>query len=63
MNRNSETAIGIWPEALLDSYYCRAKEHLEEGLFSIKQVEEFADLLTELVNRKKEEQESGEQEG
>lgn len=64
MHRKDPTiANRILPRVLLDCYYRRVKERLQNGLFSLDQVEELADLLMELVNRKREEQESGEQEG
>ena len=50
------------PEAIIEGCYLLIKEALNnndaDGL-QVKHVEELADLLTELVNRKKEELESG----
>lgn len=51
------------PEAIIEGVYLLVKEALNNNdadSLQVKHVEELADLLTELANIKKEEQESGE---
>lgn len=52
-------------ESFIEDLYLAIKEALthKPQVITLENVETLADLLTELVNRKKEEQEGGEQEG